>query len=104
MAVPMTTEQANAVYDLLVQHCDAPASDDSWMRSDFIHHQTAGATDEYRFQGSLGFGGKFWNCNGRWYVSSYREAIERWPAMQQQIDACNEALAALRDELMGAGR
>ena len=94
MAVPMTAEQANAVYDILVERCGAPGSSDSWVREDFMHHQISGGTDEYRFQGQLGFGGKFWNCDGRWYVSCYPEDIidER----QRMIDAANEALAALR--------
>lgn len=96
MTVPMTEAQANAVYDLLVQHADAPASPDSWMRQDFIHHQTAGSTDEYRFQGMLGFGGKFWNCNGRWYVSAYPETVKGRPELQAAIDATNAALSELR--------
>jgi len=98
MPTPMTTAQANAVYDLLVEHCDAPGSPDSWMRENFIHHQTAGSTDEYRFQGSLGFGGKFWNCNGQWYVSAYPEDVTACPERQQMIDAVNAALTELKEK------
>jgi hypothetical protein len=102
MAVPMTQDQVTAVWRVLVEHAGAPGSPDSWKARDFLYHQTAGSTDEYRFQGSLGFGGKFFNCNGRWYVTAYPEAVKRWPEMQQVIDATNEALAALRNAMIGA--
>ena len=65
IAVPMTAEAAKAVYDVLVRHAGAPDHPHSFARADFILHQEAGAVDEYRFGGALGFGGKFWNCNGR---------------------------------------
>jgi hypothetical protein len=93
MAVQMTREQADAVFDVLVEHAGAS---DGW-RDDFVERQVAGSTDEYRFQGLLGFGGKFWNCNGRWYVSAYPEDVKRRPEMRQAIDATNEALAALKE-------
>lgn len=95
MAVKMTVEQADAVLDILHQYAGAPGSPDSWMREDFRYHQTAGSTDEYRFQGSLGYGGKFWNCNDKWYVSAYREDLT--PERQAAIDATNAALAALKE-------
>lgn len=100
MAVPMTADQANAVYDVLVGICgasDAKTRTDPYVgpRADFEYHQTAGATDEYRFQGALGFGGKFWNCNGRWYVTCYRE--DETAQRRAMIEATNAALAALRE-------
>lgn len=97
MAVPMATDQANAVFDVLVQHAGAR---DGWMREDFLHHQTAGSTDEYRFQGGLGFGGKFWNCNGRWYVSCYPE--DATEARRAALEATNAALADVREREMPA--
>lgn len=86
----LAAEQANAVWDVLVEH--AGASEDG--REDFVFHQTAGGCTEYRFQGSLGFGGKFWNANGRWYVSAYRE--DTTPGRASAIDLTNAALSGLR--------
>lgn len=94
MAAPMTGPQANAVYDILVEHTGA---DEDWMRDDFVHHQTADSTDEYRFQGALGFGGKFWNCNDRWYVTCYPEDLTS--DRQRAIDETNTALAELKERM-----
>lgn len=93
MTAPLTADQANAVYDLLVAH--AGANDDD--RIGFFFTQTDGYCAEYRFQGLLGFGGKFWNSNNRWYVSCYREDLT--PVRQAAIDATNAALARLREQV-----
>lgn len=54
--VTLTTGQALAVYGLLVEYCDAPTSQiDSFITS----LTTEKERHEYRFQGNLGFGGKF---------------------------------------------
>ncbi len=94
MPVPMTPKQADAVYDVLVEHCGAPDHPDSFLRADFILRQMAGSADEYRFMGALGGGGKFWNCNGRWYVNCYAEDLT--DERLRMISAANEALAELR--------
>lgn len=94
MAQRMTDDQANAVFDILAQH--AGASPGGGRRDDFIAHQTAGSTDDYRFQGALGFGGKFWNCNGLWYVTAYPEDLEARPDRRAAVDTTNAKLAALR--------
>ncbi len=101
MATPLTTEQANAIYDLLIQHCGASSDDhDKRARWNFVQAHTREYVEEWRFIGALGFGGKFWNCNGRWYVTAYTEDVERRPDKQDRIDACNKALAELRAETM----
>jgi hypothetical protein len=92
MVVPMAVEQANAVYDVLVEHAGASEG----QRDMFVFTETDRLVHEYRFGGKLGGGGKFWNCNGSWYVTAYPEDVKRWPDMQQVIDATNEALAALK--------
>ena len=103
MPAPMTPDQANAVYDVLAKHCganDAPGSPD-WLltpRDEFVFHQTREVQREYRFQGRLGFGGKF-RRNGwedRWYVDCYPEDLT--PERQQMIDAANAALAELKEK------
>jgi hypothetical protein len=92
MPAPMTAGQANAVWDVLVQH--AGASED--MRDMFVSTQQREVVAEWRFQGSLGFGGKFRRSgwDDRWYVDCYKEDVT--PARQAAIDACNQALAELR--------
>jgi hypothetical protein len=102
MSAPMTPDQADAVYDLLVEHCGA--SDESGplgstSRDMFVFHQTREVQREYRFQGGLGFGGKF-RRNGwedRWYVDCYPEDLT--PERQQMIDAANTALAELKEKV-----
>lgn len=92
MTQPLTKDRANAVYDVLVEHAGAAEEG----REGFVYLQTNGHLPEYRFLGSLGFGGKFWHDGGRWYVSAYREDMT--PERQAAIDATNAALAALKQE------
>lgn len=96
----LTADQANAIWNVLVQHAGA---DDragegpfSTPRDYFVHHQWRG-DDEFRFIGSLGFGGKFWNTNGRWYVTAYPEDLTA--DRQAAVDATNTALETLRKEM-----
>lgn len=66
----MTEDQAGAVYDILVEHCEA--SEGPLARESFVIAMTGDSPpDEYRFCGALGFGGKFWRR--RWGVSHYPE-------------------------------
>jgi hypothetical protein len=70
----LTNEQANAVYSILVEECGAPDG----QRVDFVYHATTqdgehGAGLEWRFQGSLGFGGKYYHHAGRQWVDCYTE-------------------------------
>ena len=53
-------------------------------------------TSEYRFQGMLGFGGKFWHNNDRFYVSVYRE--DETPEIIVMVEEANKQLAELRKE------
>lgn len=84
----MTEEQANAVYNVLVEHAGASEV----QRDEFVFMHANGRCDEYRFQGRLGFGGKFWRRD--WRVSAYPE--DTTPARQAILDATNAALAELR--------
>lgn len=72
----ITDEQADAAYSILVRH--AGARDDEWNRHSFIHHVTGGCM-EYRFQGHLGFGGKFRNNGNNGdvpHVDCYKEHMD----------------------------
>jgi hypothetical protein len=70
----MTKAQAQTVYDVLVAECQAMEA----SRTDFVSNFTAkiartANTREYRFGGSLGFGGKFYFTPRKWYVACYPE-------------------------------
>lgn len=99
----MDENTANRIYDILVDECKAP---ERWRR-DFVYHQTHGECFEYRFQGALGFGGKFWNTRGyrpdgtwgdMWHVNQYPED-ENEQTLAMTLNA-NEALHDLRRELL----
>ncbi len=94
----LTIEQANAVFDVLVEVAAAPVG----MRDNFVHAQTTGHCSEYRFQGVLGFGGKFWRSSNRWYVTAYPEDVVAQPGRQAVIDEAdgllNKLLTVLSDD------
>ena len=92
---PRTQEVFEQVYDALVMYAGAQESG----REDFIHHMlrcveiSLYETREYRFQGALGGGGKFWLSPECFRVSAYEEdySVER----VGMLSAVNEALAKL---------
>lgn len=65
----MTENQANKIYDLLVLMGGANESE----REMFIHHHCKGKylTNEFRFRGKFGFGGKYRRLTNK--VTYYRE-------------------------------
>lgn len=71
----LTKEAADQIYTILVEEAGALERG----RSDFTHYQTHNHCDEWRFCGLLGFGGKFWRAQDRWYVTCYLEdeTVER---------------------------
>lgn len=87
----ITPEAASRIYDILIEECQAHPNE----RCHFV--QVAPTTPEYRFGGGLGHGGKFWNNNGRWYVSCYIE--NETPIRRAMIDSANQRLAALLEEI-----
>lgn len=100
---PLTAAQANAVYDVLVRHAGALEDDGPHPlmtpRGKFVFAQTEpNPPEEYRFQGSLGFGAKFWNYNSHWYVTAYTEDIRARPELSQIIADTNTALDALNKQ------
>lgn len=85
----ITEELADRIYDILVKDAGAYEPD----RSGFVHRQSNERITEWRFCGSLGFGGKFWNNNGRLYVSCYRE--DSTPEREAIIEKVNAQLEEL---------
>ncbi len=85
----LPTALVHAVYDVLV---DEAGASETW-RQDFVHAHTVRPTcQEYRFQGVLGFGGKFWPSN--WTVTCYPE--DETPERLAVIARVNASLAELR--------
>lgn len=91
----LTEEQANKIYDILVTDCGALENN----REMFIYQETKERVTEWRFCGSLGFGGKFWNDYGAWRISCYPE--DSTPAREKLIQQTNQKLFILRLEYSG---
>ena len=79
----MTKDSANKIYDVLVKYAGAH---EDW-RNNFVycHAVDKYGCQEYRFQGDLGFGGKYYS--GRNKVSAYSEDLT--PKREKQIDKVN---------------
>lgn len=86
----MTAEQAEQVYDILVREAKAP--DGSWRQSFVLEFTGDRPTSEWRFCGSLGFGGKF--RFPRMTVDCYRE--DETPQALETISRTNAQLDELR--------
>jgi hypothetical protein len=72
-----------AIWLILFEECGASTGD---VRDQFLHHFPR--CREFRFMGSLGFGGKVHWSGGRLYVTCYAENYtpERRDAMQRAND------------------
>jgi len=77
----------SAVYDILVQTLGANESD----RENFIACHSFSCVEEWRFQGKLGFGGKYWS--GRNQVSFYAEDSN--PVREFLTTQANEQLSQI---------
>lgn len=86
---------AEQIWTILVDEAGSREYD----RSSFVYQQGRGCT-EYRIGGPLGFGGKFWNYAGRWYVNTYPETLERDPHLATIIECTNRRLESLRAGLI----
>lgn len=92
MKIPVI--QANQIFDILVKECGAS----EYWRNNFvhIHSEPHGRCQEYRFQGSLGFGGKFRNRENRWFVDCYKE--DETPERLETIKRTNDLLKQLKGQ------
>lgn len=89
----VTKSVALALYDVLVTECKAcPAHVDSFVYEFTKRDDVYGPTQEWRFQGALGFGGKFRYplCT----VDCYRE--DETPERLAMIEQANEKLGELK--------
>ena len=73
-----TEAQAHAIYDILVEECDADPRLSGSGRPHFIHWMTEAPLRgcEYRFCGALGYGGKFWVSRNSIRVNCYSEDLD----------------------------
>jgi len=93
-----TAEFYGAVYDILVEHGGAG----EWQRDSFVREFLGDdPTHEWRFQGHLGFGGKFWRNDGRIYVSCYPE--DRTPKLGKLVEKLNGLLNELVQRFISKG-
>ncbi len=86
---------AEAIYDLLEGDGADPL-----QRFSFVHWFREPDQREWRFIGSLGFDGKFWKSDGRFYVNCYPE--DETDERRSTIKRLNDALAALRQRKLTA--
>lgn len=96
----MKESTANKIYDVLLAHCGPFPSYSN--RVSFVREFTSiNHTNEWRFIGNLGFGGKFWDSkfwgsNRRFYVSCYRE--DETPERLRIIATVNAELSKIKEE------
>ena len=85
-----TKETYRRIYSILQEH----AGSRRVYEDDFIYAFTLmpnGPPTEWRFQGTLGIGGKFWRYDGRYYVTCYPE--DKTPEREAVIAKVNALLA-----------
>lgn len=92
--IDIQPHEARRIYDILVEECGASEKDRQW----FVNLQTEDHVREYRFQGDLGYGGKFWRNNGKWYVNFYAE--DETSCRVEMTWKANKKLATLRHEIV----
>lgn len=94
----LTSEQADAIYTILVEECGEIDYADNRQRESFVRYMTNDDDypKEFRFQGDLGFGGKCrlnGNRGGVPYVDFYPE--DHTVARENMVDRANERIASL---------
>ena len=86
----LTETEAILIYNVLIALTGAPVAD----KENFIyHHIRPNGPNEWRFCGSLGFGGKYWSEDNR--VSCYSE--DETPEREEIIKLTNIALVRAKD-------
>lgn len=78
-------------YAILLGAGAPPSFRDEFVR--YFAEQPTGDCLEWRFQGKLGYGGKFWKSAGRHYVDCYPE--DQSPERAKLIEGVNERIAAI---------
>jgi hypothetical protein len=96
-------DAAHKVYDVLVAYAGAADTASMRMQFDAFWGRRFDAS-EFRFCGSLGFGGKLWVSTNEagigWYVSCYPEDLT--PEREATIQETNIALTRLLESLLAS--
>lgn len=89
------TEFYGQLYDLLQEHVGASLQG----KDDFVSAFTKGRCHEYRFQGSIGFGGKLYCDSGSFSVGSHRVGCytEELPGNEEKINMVNGLICDLEE-------
>lgn len=94
MPYRLTRQQADIVYELLKQQCNAKECYKPLFVQSVIKQTRFGM--EFRFQGDLGFGGKFHSNSNGWYVSCYPE--DETEELKLKIGLVNRVLEKFKDK------
>lgn len=78
------------MWGILVRECGASPK----YAETFAAYMAEEGPKEYRFSGSLGFGGKFYANSNGWYVAYYRE--DRTKERDEAMQRANAAIRNLR--------
>ena len=98
----LTDDYADRILGILRTHCGANLRGDEWNFRRFVEGALGNAfNDEYRFIGSLGFGGKVWIERRAWRVSCYPE--DETGERREAIATANAELAKLHSEYREIG-
>ena len=107
----LSKEIANEIYTILVEVCGAPdptritksGEEYNPYRYEFVYEfsEKEEPTREWRFCGNLGFGGKFWHNNDKFYVSCYRE--DETPEREKAICEANDKLIEIYNKAYERG-
>ena len=90
---------ARSIYAILIKECGAPEG----LLTEFLNHHTQpfSVPSEFRFQGVLGFGGKFrvirdysTTSKLQWYVDAYPEDMGQ-PQVESAVTWANVSLQEL---------
>lgn len=96
---------ADDIWDVLEEECGAARAGEARQRGIFrrylLGQLESGGLAEFRFMGSLGWGGKVYVDRTTCRVGCYSE--DETPERRKAIDSANARLAALRSALTGKG-
>lgn len=102
MRKPVTAKTANKIWDILIEYAgryDYMHGETDYDRLAFVTLATEGRWTQFRFQGSLGFGGKVYYGGPGFVVTCYRE--DETPDRVAAMATTNAALEQLFEDAYG---
>lgn len=95
----ITRDMAESIWEVLVIHCGASAA--PRHQEAFAAIATEPEFSEYRFGGNLGFGGKFFATDTKWWVSCAKE--NDTAETMRMVNAANKELVLLKASMEPLG-